>query len=93
MLLFLDTLKILSIDELQQLSSKLSYISMAKAPEELFSNDSNQKQGTTAVAQPVKSSSITPIDKALSALTFEQRGKLQCDHQICRVLSREYSKF
>ena len=51
---------------------------MAKAPEELFSNDSNKKEDATAVAQPVKSSSITnPIDKALSALTSEQRGILQ----------------
>ena len=48
---------------------------MAKAPEELFSNDLNKKQDATAVAQPVKSSSSTnPIDKALSALTSEQRG-------------------
>jgi predicted GTPase len=51
---------------------------MAKAPEELFSDDSNPKKDTctTAVAQPVRSS-ITPIDKALSALTSEQRGILQ----------------
>ena len=51
---------------------------MAKAPEELFSNDSNKKQDATAVAQPVKSSRGTnPIDKALSTLKSEQRGLLQ----------------
>ena len=53
---------------------------MAEAPDELFSNDSNklqQQADTAAVAQPARSGNSNPIDKALNALTSEQRGILQ----------------
>ena len=51
---------------------------MAKAPaEDLFSDDSNPTCNTAVVQSVGSSSIITPIDKALSALTSEQRGILQ----------------
>ena len=48
---------------------------MAEAPEELFSNDSKQKQDIAKSAVVVGSSN--PIDRALNALSFEDKGILQ----------------